>query len=92
MLTRTKFENEDALLLNLQAGDDEAFKCVIRRYCDNLLIAAYGWTEDTELAEKLVGTLFIRLQRDLYKDAILPLDKYLSREVKLECTRIYGFP
>ena len=56
-----------------------------------MTIAAFGWTEDTELTAKLLNSLFIRLYEERYKNAVSPLEKYLIFEVKQECRMLYGF-
>jgi len=92
MNTRLDLSNEESLLKLLQAGDRQAFVFFIKRYGGNAAIAAYGWCEDVELAAKLIRSLFIRLQEQRYKNAVLPLGKYLIKEVKAECTLLFGFP
>ena len=80
------------MLRLLQTGDTRAYMWVVKHYGGNVAIAAYGWCEDVELATRLVESLFIKLQGQCYKNAFLPLEKYLIAEVKAECTLLFGFP
>lgn len=90
MNAKADFLNEESLLKLLQVGDKQAYVWVVKRYGGNAAIAAYGWCKDVELATKLVRAMFIKLQDQRYKNAVLPLGKYLVDEVKAECTLLLG--
>lgn len=91
MIITVEFSNPQKFLDHLQAGNTEAFKHAIKRHGANITIAAFGWTENVDLAIKLATTLFLRLQAEQYKNATLPLSKYLIAEVKVECERLFGY-
>jgi len=90
MAIKLGFFTEQSLLSGLQAGNPEAYRRAIERYSGNMAISAYGWVHDSELASRVAGLVFIRLQAQRYVNATVPLEKYLIDEVKADCILLLG--
>jgi hypothetical protein len=90
MSQKSDLYQEDALLHQLQEGNPAAFNKVIYHYGSNMSIAAYAFLKDVDFANRIIRDLFLRLQTEHYKYAVVPLRSYLFAEVQAACEAFIG--
>lgn len=90
-MTNYSFENEKALLLQVSAGNEFAFRELFNRHHQKLGNYIYRMTEDFELAEEVVQDVFLKIwlnRKALEK--VLNFNAYLftvSKNHALNCLR-----
>ena len=78
-------ENLDLNLITaLQAGDEEAFTSIYKKYWYKMFLVAYRKLQHREIAEELVQDIFTRLWKERMNVRISNLDYYLFSAVRYE--------
>jgi RNA polymerase sigma-70 factor (ECF subfamily) len=81
MINYAALEDQDLLPL-LQKGDERAFNEIYRRYWEKLVAIGYYHTRDKQMAEEVVGDVFIGLWKKRSDLEIRSLSAYLGTAVK----------
>jgi DNA-directed RNA polymerase specialized sigma24 family protein len=79
--------NQDLeIIYQLQQRNIQAFKALCHDYAEDMTILAYILLEDSNQANQVVDDLLLRLwSEDGFRNATIPLHKFLFQEVKKEC-------
>ena len=75
---------EPNLIAALQAGDEEAFTSIYKKYWYKMFLVAYRKLQHREIAEELVQDIFTRLWKERMNLRIVNLDYYLFSAVRYE--------
>lgn len=76
---------DEALLLRIQKGDENAFELIFRKYYPHLVLFARQYVHDNDLAESLVQDVFIKMWEKKRGLVIKSLRGYLVVAVRNHC-------
>jgi RNA polymerase sigma-70 factor (family 1) len=83
-MTDTPKNLEQNLIQGLQAGHEDAFTTIYKKYWYKMFLVAYRKLQYKEIAEELVQDIFTRLWKERANLHIVSLDYYLFSAVRFE--------